>query len=76
MKNARGKKSKRKQNAENNLGLTDFDRLEISELGHVERLELFKWALEDQVKRGIISAQEYKILITEISKMIAEAMEI
>lgn len=55
--------------------LTDFDRLEIGELELVERLELFEDAIEDWARLGIISSGEYQILISEISKMIAEAME-
>ena len=66
--------SKRKQKSVD-VELTDFDRLEIGELELVERLELFEDAIEDWARLGIISSGEYQILISEISKMIAEAME-
>jgi hypothetical protein len=69
-------KLKRKPRKEKPVQLTKFDRLEISELGLVERLELFEWAIEDHAKKGLIGSKEYKYLMQEISRMIAESMEI
>lgn len=70
-----GKRKLKRKPGKQGLELSDFDRLEIAELDQVERIDLFTWAIEEHARKGLISPEQAKSLMNEISKMVSESME-
>ena len=55
--------------------LDDFEFLELKEYTHEELLEMFKWAIEDQAKKGILSPEDAKKYLTNIDLWLLELLE-
>jgi hypothetical protein len=55
--------------------LTDHEFLEMSDYSHEELLKMFKWAIEDQAARGILSPEDAKKYLANIDLWLLELME-
>lgn len=55
--------------------LTDQEFLELTEYTHEELLEMFKWAIEDQAAKGILSPEDAKKYLTNIDLWLLELLE-
>jgi hypothetical protein len=56
--------------------LSAYDRLEILEYTHAERVELFEKAIEGMAQDGILSSTEVKDYLKNISKWLLEEFEV
>lgn len=54
--------------------LTDHEFLELTEYTHEELLEMFKWAIEDQAAKGILSPEDAKKYLTNIDLWLLELL--